>query len=117
MKSKYITPSVTLFRENGSIDLDAMKKHYDYLINGGVDGILVLGSIGEFFSISMEEKKKLITCAVNHIHKRVPVIIGTTSMEVHEIIELSKYAKNAGADACIVLPPFYFPLSDKSIKE
>ena len=116
MKSRYITPSITIFKEDGTVDLEAMKRHFDYLIEGGVDGILVLGSIGEFFAIPMEEKKKLVQCALEHIAGRVQVIIGTTSMLESEIIELSRFADGYGADACIVLPPYYFPLSAASIE-
>ena len=116
MDCKYITPSVTIFKADGTVDLEAMERHFDFLIQGGVDGILVLGSIGEFFSMPMEEKKKLIRCAVKHIAGRVKLIVGTTSMVTEEIIELSKFAHREGADACIILPPYYFPLSAASIE-
>ena len=107
MDCKYITPSVTIFKADGTVDLEAMERHFDFLIQGGVDGILILGSIGEFFSMPMEEKKKLIRCAVKHIAGRVKLIVGTTSMVTEEIIELSKFAHREGADACIILPPYY----------
>ena len=55
MDCKYITPSVTIFKADGTVDLEAMERHFDFLIQGGVDGILILGSIGEFFSMPMEE--------------------------------------------------------------
>ena len=92
MDCKYTTPSVTIFKADGTVDLEAMERHFDFLIQGGVDGILILGSIGEFFSMPMEEKKKLIRCAVKHIAGRVKLIVGTTSMVTEEIIELSKFA-------------------------
>ena len=110
MDCKYITPSVTIFKADGTVDLEAMERHFDFLIQGGVDGILILGSIGEFFSMPMEEKKKLIRCAVKHIAGRVKLIVGTTSMVTEEIIELSKFAHREGADACIILPPYYLSL-------
>ena len=116
MDCKYITPSVTIFKADGTVDLEAMERHFDFLIQGGVDGILILGSIGEFLSMPMEEKKKLIRCAVKHIAGRVKLIVGTTSMVTEEIIELSKFAHREGADACIILPPYYFPLSAASIE-
>lgn len=116
MRGKYITPSITIFCEDGTVDLEAMKRHFDFLIDGGVDGILILGSIGEFFAIPMEEKKKLIKCAAEYIAGRVRLIVGTTSMLKDEIIELSKFAHQAGADECIILPPFYFPMSAERIE-
>ncbi|HIX77127.1 MAG TPA: dihydrodipicolinate synthase family protein [Candidatus Fusicatenibacter merdavium] len=60
MKAKWITPAVTAMDENGHVDLEANKNIYDFLIKNGMDGILLLGSIGEFFSIPLEEKKMLI---------------------------------------------------------
>lgn len=116
MKGSYITPSITIFHKDGTIDLEAMKRHFDFLIEGGVDGILILGSIGEFFAISMEEKKKLIKCAAEHINGRVRLIAGTTSMMKDEMIELSKFAHQAGVDGCIILPPFYFPMSAQRVE-
>lgn len=117
MEAKYLTPAVTAFDKDGNPDYESLKNLYDYIIKGGVDGILVLGSIGEFFSIPKEMKKALIHFAVNYINKRTEVIIGTTSMDINETIELSKYALNEGADAVIVVPPYYFTLTDESIYE
>ena len=59
MKAKWITPAVTALDKNGHVDVEANKRIYDYLIENGMDGILLFGSIGEFFAISMEEKRIL----------------------------------------------------------
>ena len=80
----YITPAVT-----------------PLLPEGGVDGILNLGSIGEFFGLTWEQKKELIAYAVTCVNKRVELIVGTTSMIVDEIVELSNYALEAGADGVL----------------
>lgn len=116
MKSEYITPSVTLFSSDGSIDLEGMKKHFEFLITSGIDGILILGSIGEFFSISMQEKKKLIQYAAEYIEGRVQLIVGTSGMKKDEILELTRFSHIVGADASIILPPYYFPLSEERIE-
>ena len=76
-----------------------------------------LGFIGEFFSVSIEEKKKLISCAANYIGGRVKLIAGTTSMELEETIYLSRYAKQKGIDDVIILPPYYFTLSADRIEQ
>lgn len=115
MNGKYITPAVTVFHENGTVDYEACGRVYEHLIAGGVDGILILGSIGEFFAVKMDQKKELIRRAVETIGKRVKLIVGTTSMIFDEIIELSRFAGEAGADAVMVLPPFYFPLNEESM--
>ncbi len=115
MNSRYITPVVTVLDKNGNLDKENQGKLYDYLIEQGVSGLLLLGSIGEFFALSMETKKELISFACEYINKRTEVIIGTTSMEVNEIVKLSDYAISCGADAVIIIPPYYFSMSDESV--
>ena len=115
--AKYITPAVTPLLENGTLDVEGCKALYEHLIRGGVDGILVLGSIGEFFALSMETKKQLISLAVQQVAHRVQLIIGTADMVYENVVELSNYALAEGADAVIVVPPFYFWLNAQSIEE
>lgn len=116
MMAKYITPAVTPLNADGTIDAQGAKNLYDHLILGGVDGILVLGSIGEFFALTMEQKKQLISLAIEYVNHRVQLIIGTADTVVENVIELSNYALEAGADAVIVVPPYYFRLNDQSIE-
>ena len=117
MKGSYLTPSVTAFDKNGDLDHEALGCLYDHLIRGGVDGILILGSIGEFFAVPLEKKKELIRMAVKYINKRTQVLVGTASMDVNETIELSKYAYEQGADGVVLISPYYFSLTDQSIEE
>lgn len=114
--SKYITPAVTPLNADGSIDVQGAEKLYEYLIRGGVDGILVLGSIGEFFALSMEQKKQLISLAIRKIGGRVPVIVGTADTVMENVIALSDFALAGGADAVIVVPPYYFWLNGESLE-
>lgn len=116
MNAKWLTPVVTAFDKDGNIDPEANKKIYDFLINGGVDGIVVMGSTGEFFSMTTEQKKELIKLAVEYINNRTEVIIGTGGMSATESIELSNYAHEVGADAVMVVSPYYFSLSEESIE-
>lgn len=115
MNAKWITPAVTAFDTEGHVDLEANKRIYEHLIRGGMDGILILGSIGEFFAISMEEKKKLVDTAVSCIDKRVTLYVGTNCMILGDCIELSNYAVEKGADAVMVISPYYFNLPYDSI--
>lgn len=111
----YITPAVTPLLPEGGVDLASCGKLYDHLIEGGVDGILILGSIGEFFGVTGEQKKELIKYAVKSVNKRVELIVGTTSMIFDEIVELSNYALKEGADGVMVIPPYYFHFTDESV--
>lgn len=115
MNAKWITPAVTAFDAEGHVDLEANKRIYEHLIQGGMDGILILGSIGEFFAIPMEEKRKMIEAAVSYINKRVTLYVGTNCMILRDCIELSNYAVEKGADAVMVISPYYFNLPYDSI--
>ncbi len=117
MKAKYITPCVTALNSDNTLDLKAQGEIYDHLIKGGIDGILILGSIGEFFALTMEQKKELISFAAKHINKRLPLIVGTTSLVFDEIIELSNYAFTQGVDAVMVIPPYYFWHTEDSVEK
>ena len=115
MKAKWITPAVTALDKNGHVDVEANKRIYDYLIGNGMDGILLFGSIGEFFAISMEEKKNLIREAIRHIKRRMTVYVGTCHMEFEQCVELSNYALEEGADGVMVISPYYFSLPESAL--
>lgn len=108
------TPIITILQEDGAFDFPHMEKHINNLIDNGINGILFLGSLGEFFAFSLEEKKQLIDFAVAAVDKRVPVIVGIGGTIMEEVIALGKYAKAAGADAVIVVSPYYFGPTDQA---
>ena len=116
MKVKYITPVVTIFTENGGIDAEGNKKIYNRLIDGGVDGIVVMGSTGEFFAMTMEQIKKLIDISTACCAGRTELYIGTSRMIAEETIELGNYAIEKGADGVMIISPYYFQLPDESIE-
>lgn len=115
-KAKFITPVITAFDSKGNLDIQGNKNVYDHLINAGIDGMLVMGSAGEFYAMSMEERKKLIDVAVSYAGQRTKVIIGTGCITIEDTIELSNYAVNAGAKDIIVISPYYFKLTDESLE-
>ena len=73
------------------MDLEANFRLYDFLIEKGMDGILLSGSIGEFFAVPREEKRLLIREAVSYINRRVTVYVGTNEMEFPACVALSNY--------------------------
>ncbi len=115
MHAKWITPAVTAMDKQGRIDMEANKRIYDFLIEKGMDGILLLGSIGEFFAIPMEDKKRLIREALSYIDHRVTVYVGTCEMNLEACIGLTNYALEQGADGAMVISPYYFNLPDNAI--
>jgi len=115
-KVKFYTPVVTAFNEDGSLDREGNLAIFDHLLAGGVDGLIVMGSTGEFFSMTDTQKKDLIDLVIDHVAGRVEVIIGTACMRLDETIELSNYALEAGACGVMVISPYYFALSDASVE-
>lgn len=115
-KISFMTPVVTVFNADGTLDIQGNKNVYEHLIQGGVDGIVVMGSTGEFFSMPMQQKKQLIDLAAETIKGRTRLLIGTSCMQWEETVELGNYALAAGAEAVMVIPPYYFALSDASVE-
>lgn len=115
-KAKFFTPVLTAFDVNGNLDIQANKNIYDHLISGGVDGLVILGSTGEFFAMTTKQKEVLIDLVVSYVNNRTKVYIGTGCMSVEDTVKLSNYAIDAGADAVMVVSPYYFNLSDESIE-
>lgn len=116
MKVNFYTPVVTAFDENGELDLQGNKNIYDHLIGGGIEGLLILGSSGEFYALRKDQRKALIDTAVEHINKRAKVFFGTSCDSMEETIELSNYALQAGADGVMLISPYYFTIDDASIE-
>lgn len=109
-----ITPVVTIFDQQGKIDFEANKELLNYLIESGVDGILLFGSIGEFFSISLEEKKRYLEFAVEVLNDRVPLLVGSGGNIMEEVLELNSFAEAKGAAGLVILQPYFFNLDQKT---
>lgn len=108
MKAAYLVPAITLFHEDGSLDLDSQARLFDHLIENGMDGILVEGSSSEFFAMPMNQRREMAQFAIQKIDHRVKLIIGTSHMVASEIVDFSNFCLDAGADAVMILPPYYF---------
>lgn len=115
-KAKFYTAAVTIFREDGTLDYEGNRAVYEKLIAAGSDGIVLMGSTGEFCSLDMEMSKELIDLALDTIRGRMEVIAGASRMIPAESAELANYALSKGADATILISPYYFKLSEASIE-
>ena len=101
-----ITALLTPFK-NGEIDEERFREHIERQIEAGVDAIVPAGTTGEAATLSHAEHKRLIRIAVEQARGRVPVIAGTGSNNTAEAIELTQAAKEAGADAALLIAPYY----------
>jgi 4-hydroxy-tetrahydrodipicolinate synthase len=106
---------LSAFRE-GNVDQAAMRHMVEHFIAAGVHGLVVLGSNGEFPYLSDEEKRQLIDITVDQVKKRVLVIAGTGYMGTDQTVALTKYARQAGADAALIALPIYYSLSFADVK-
>lgn len=111
MKAVIYTPTVTIFNENGTLDIQGNKAVIEYLIAGGVDGLVPLGSTGEFPALSLEEKMQLIDLYTQTAASRVDILPGTGCMDYAQTVQLSNYAIKAGAKGVLIIPPYYYAMS------
>lgn len=112
---KIITPVVTIFSENGAIDIEGNKKVIDFLIEGGVDGILVLGSTGEFTNMTIEQRKELFRLYSDYNNGRVELYAGTGCLDAADTIELTNYADGLGYKGVMIIGPYYYGLDQDKI--
>lgn len=101
-----MTALVTPFRE-GQVSYADLKKLIAHQIKGGVDGLIPVGTTGESPTLSYEEHMEVIRFTVAETRGRVPVIAGTGSNSTHEAVELTRLSHEAGADAMLVVAPYY----------
>lgn len=98
---------VTPMTDDGSLDLEAFRRLIDWHIAEGTDGIVVVGTTGESPTVDFDEHRLLIETAVAHAAKRIPIIAGTGANSTREAIELSQFAKAAGAVMSLSVVPYY----------
>ncbi|MGH8762655.1 MAG: 4-hydroxy-tetrahydrodipicolinate synthase [Nitrosospira sp.] len=98
---------VTPMHEEGGLDLERFRTLIDFHVGEGTDGIVVVGTTGESPTVDFDEHHLLISAAVERAAGRVPVIAGTGANSTREAIDLSVYAKDAGADASLSVVPYY----------
>lgn len=101
------TAIVTPFKEDESVDKKALKKLVEFNIKNGVDGIVPCGTTGESPTLSHKEHDRVIELTVKYVNKRAKVIAGTGSNCTKEAVRLTKHAEDAGADACLLVAPYY----------
>ncbi|MFN7723656.1 MAG: 4-hydroxy-tetrahydrodipicolinate synthase [Rubrivivax sp.] len=110
-----IVALVTPMHPDGAVDYDGLRKLIDWHIAEGTDCIGVVGTTGESPTVSVEEHCEIIRVAVEHAAGRVPIMAGAGGNATAEAIELSKYAKQVGADCTLQVVPYYNKPSQEGI--
>lgn len=98
---------VTPMLDDESIDFVALEKLIEFHIASGTDAIVAVGTTGESATLNMDEHCAVVKFVVDKVNKRIPVIAGTGANSTTEAIELTQCAKEAGADACLLVTPYY----------
>jgi len=118
-KPQGILPAlVTPFTEDGKqVNEEALRNLVNRCIELGVSGVVPCGTTGEFVNLVTEEKKKVIDTVIDEVNGRVKVVAGTGASGTGQALEMTKYAKDAGADAALIVTPFYLKPTDRGIYE
>lgn len=98
---------VTPMHDDGSLDIQALRSLIDFHVDQQTNGIVIVGTTGESPTVNFDEHALLIKTTVEHSAGRVPVIAGTGANSTSEAIDLTRKAKELGADACLLVAPYY----------
>lgn len=105
---------ITPFK-NGSINYKKLEELLEWHIKEKTDAIVICGTTGEASTMSLSERKKVIKFTVDLVNKRIPVISGTGTNDTKASIKMSKYAEEVGADALLVITPYYNKTTNKGL--
>src|ERR671936_1033885 len=112
-----VIPAIpTPFTEDGSqVDVDALRRIVRHVVDGGVHGIMTTGGTGEFPHLSREERRLVTEVVAAEAGGEAKIFAGTSACATWEAIELTRDAAEAGADAAILVPPFYFGIPEEML--
>lgn len=116
-KPRGVYPAMlTPFDEEGNVNEKELRRMTDWLIRKGLHGLFPLGSCGEFIHLNFEEKVRVMEIVVDEAGGRIPVTPGTTETSFSKCLALTKKARDAGCQAVVISPPYYFPASQEIIE-
>jgi 4-hydroxy-tetrahydrodipicolinate synthase len=98
-----------------TVDEEKLRFLVNHCIENGVHGVVACGTTGEFTSLTTEERKRAVKIVVDEVNGKVPVIAGTGASATQQALELTKYAKDTGVQAALIVTPYYLKVSDRSI--
>ncbi|HEY1067076.1 MAG TPA: dihydrodipicolinate synthase family protein [Pirellulales bacterium] len=112
-----IPPVITPLRDRDALDEAGLERLIERVLAGGVHGLFLLGTTGEGPSLSYRLRKEMVERTCRLVHGRVPVLVGITDPAFEESLRVARWAAEAGADAVVLAPPFYLPLSQPELLE
>ncbi|WP_423128632.1 dihydrodipicolinate synthase family protein [Gaoshiqia sp. Z1-71] len=112
-----VPPLVTPLTDNDTLDVAGLERLIEHVIQGGVHGIFLLGTTGEFASLSYKVREELIRLSCRFVNGRVPVMVGISDSAFTESLNLANKAAQYGADAVVITPPYYFESGQPELLE
>jgi dihydrodipicolinate synthase/N-acetylneuraminate lyase len=112
-----IVPMVTPLLDRDTLDLAGLERLLEHILVGGVHGLFILGTTGEAPSLSYRLRYELIQRVCDRVRKRVPVLVGITDTSFVESVNIAVKARDAGAQAVVLAPPYYFPAGQSELLE
>jgi 4-hydroxy-tetrahydrodipicolinate synthase len=110
------TVTITPFTEDGSaIDFSAWRRFLDWQLAVGVPGLIILGTTGEFLTLTDDERTAFVEATVRHVAGRVPVLVGTMNAHTPNAVRYSVEAERLGADGLMIIPPYYYTPTEDEI--
>ncbi|HEY3364042.1 MAG TPA: 4-hydroxy-tetrahydrodipicolinate synthase [Symbiobacteriaceae bacterium] len=106
---------ITPMNQDQSIDYAGLRNNVNFYIQNGVKGLIPLGSTGEFVSLTKAERLKVAEVVLEEVNGRIPVVVGTAAETTQETIEYTQFAKSIGAQAAMVINPYYMKPRDEDI--
>ena len=108
--------TITPFTADGSgIDVTAWQRFVDWQLAEGVPGLIILGTTGEFLTVTDDERTQFVEATVKHVAKRIPVMVGTMNAYTPNAVRYSREAEKLGADGLMIIPPYYYTPTEDEI--
>lgn len=111
------TALITPFKQDQSVDLDSLKNIIHQQLEGGIDALVVIGTTGESPVIDYDERRKIISLAVEEAKGKIPVIVGTGTNNTKKVIENNRQAEDLKADGLLIVNPYYNKGTQESLVE
>lgn len=115
--SGIIPPVVSPLKARNELDVAGLERQIEHLINGGVNGLFILGTTGEGPSLGYRLRRELIERTCRQVKQRVPVLVGITDTAFAESVAIAKHSADVGADALVLAPPYYLHVGQPELQE
>lgn len=117
MKWNGVIPAITTpFQKEGQIDFQFLGKHAFWLVENGCSAIVALGSLGEGATLTLQEKKEVLTACVSALNHRAPIVAGVSALSTAEAVRLAATAEELGCSGLMILPPYAYTSDWREMK-